>query len=101
VARVADGFLYLVSVTGVTGGRSPIGGEIAQVAGRVRETTRIPLYAGFGISDVETARETVKHCDGVIVGSALVRLIKSATSGGEAMEKVGRFLNEVKGVLRD
>ncbi len=99
IARLADGFLYLVSVTGVTGSRSPHRDEIATLAERVREKTSVPLYVGFGISNVQTARAIVNYCDGVIIGSALVRLIKPAVSSRDSVEKVGSFLSEIKAAV--
>jgi tryptophan synthase alpha chain len=99
IASEAEGFLYLVSVTGVTGVRSPRSQDIERFVSRVRVKTDLPLYVGFGISDAETATEAARHSDGVIIGSALIRLIKSATSSDDALERVAGFLAEVKSAL--
>ena len=99
IGGIADGFLYLVSVTGVTGVRSPEADAIEQFVGRVRGKARVPLYVGFGISDAERARQAVRHADGVIIGSALVRLIQSAASSSEANAKVDRFLRGVRAAI--
>lgn len=99
VVERADGFLYLVSVTGVTGVRSPGAEGLEQFTGRVRMRTGLPLYVGFGISDVEKARTAARVADGVIIGSALVRLIQSAASGKEAVASVRSFLTDVKKAL--
>ncbi len=92
----ADGFVYLVSVTGVTGVRSPDTRDIEVFVSRVRKKTNLPLYLGFGISDAVKARAAVQYSDGVIIGSALIRLIQSASSGADAVAKVTDFLKEVR-----
>jgi tryptophan synthase alpha chain len=99
IAERADGFLYLVSVAGVTGVRVPRPRDIETFVGRVREKTRLPLYVGFGISGPETAVSAVRHSDGVIIGSALIKLIMSARSNGNALTRVGDFLQEVKSAI--
>lgn len=99
ITRHAEGFLYLVSVTGVTGVRAPRESDIGALAAQVKTMTRLPLYAGFGISDSQTARAVADCCDGVIIGSALIRKIKQAASTGEAVERVHRFLVDIKSAM--
>lgn len=96
IAQLADGFLYLVSVTGVTGVHSPQADDLKTFVGRVRERTDLPLYVGFGITGAEKARAAARVADGVIIGSALIRLIQDAASREEAVSAVGRFLSDVK-----
>ncbi len=87
VAERARGFIYLVSLTGVTGARTELPAELPAFIARVREATagRIPLAVGFGISSPETARQVAKLADGVIVGSALIKRISDpATMESEA-----------------
>jgi len=95
----AQGFVYLVSVTGVTGVRSPEAGAMGQFVARVRGKTDVPLYIGFGISDATRARQAVQHADGVIIGSALVKLIQSAESREAAASNVDRFLRDVRAAI--
>ncbi|MCK4546835.1 MAG: tryptophan synthase subunit alpha [Candidatus Eisenbacteria sp.] len=101
IASAADGFLYLVSVTGVTGVRSALSGDLGGFVERVRERTELPLYVGFGVSTPEEARETARHADGVIVGSALIRIIQGARTNDEAVEKVGAFLKNMKQAMNE
>ena len=75
IARNAKGFIYLVSVTGVTGERKSISEGLGNLISRVREHTSVPVCVGFGIGTPEQAREVGKMADGVIVGTACVRTI--------------------------
>lgn len=87
VAERARGFIYMVSLTGVTGARSELPAELPAFIARVREATqgRIPLAVGFGISTPDAARQVGALADGVIVGSALVKRISDpATMETEA-----------------
>src|SRR5258705_5975028 len=75
IARNAQGFIYLVSVTGVTGERTSISEGLGELIQRVREHTSAPVCVGFGIGTPEQAKEVGKMADGVIVGSACVKTI--------------------------
>jgi tryptophan synthase alpha chain len=76
VSEYSSGFVYLVSRTGVTGERSSISDSLAPLVKAMRAVTRLPLAVGFGIATPEQAREVSKMADGVVVGSAFVRLIE-------------------------
>jgi tryptophan synthase alpha chain len=78
IAAHATGFLYLVSLTGVTGARDTLPDNLQDFVQRVRASTRIPLAVGFGISTPEQARSVGQIADGVIVGSALIRTVENA-----------------------
>lgn len=80
VARRSRGFIYLVSVTGVTGARETLPPELAEFVARVRKFTAKPLCVGFGIATPEQAAEVAKIADGVIIGSRLVQLMGSRES---------------------
>ena len=73
VAERSRGFIYLVSLTGVTGARNELSSGLADFVQRVRAATDTPLAVGFGIGDGDQARAVAKLADGVIVGSALVK----------------------------
>ena len=86
LSRDAEGFIYLVSSMGVTGVRSEISTDLSSIVREIRKYTDIPISVGFGISDPEQAREYSKLADGVIVGSAIVKII------GEHGENAGQPL---------
>jgi tryptophan synthase alpha chain len=90
IARNAKGFIYLVSVTGVTGERKSISDGLGELISRVREHTSAPVCVGFGISTPEQAREVAKMADGVIVGTACVRTIGESQTPLETAKQFAR-----------
>lgn len=74
LARRAEGFLYAVAVRGTTGARASHDDSVADYLKKLTELADVPVLAGFGVSNAEQARELSSHCDGVIVGSAIVDL---------------------------
>ncbi|MBO9308925.1 MAG: tryptophan synthase subunit alpha [Chloroflexi bacterium] len=90
VARAARGFLYLVSVTGVTGARETLPPDLTDYIARVRAATNLPLAVGFGISKPGQARQVAAHADGVIVASALISLMEQA--GMDAVRELAASL---------
>lgn len=91
VARHATGFIYLVSVTGITGARSELPPDLAEFVQRVRRQTDLPLAVGFGIGTGAQAAAVAAIADGVIVGSALVKAAGSER-GVVAVGELGREL---------
>ena len=87
VARDTKGFIYLVSVTGVTGARTSLSDELGDLITRVREHTSAPVCVGFGIGTPEQAREVGALADGVIVGSACVKTIGGSEQPVEAAKQ--------------
>ncbi|MGA2192143.1 MAG: tryptophan synthase subunit alpha [Nitrospirota bacterium] len=92
----SSGFIYYVSLTGVTGARASLDAGISQSLKRIRRYTKKPICVGFGISMPQQAREMAKVADGVIVGSAIVGLIEKAGSRESAVTQVGAFVKELK-----
>jgi tryptophan synthase alpha chain len=89
IGASARGFLYTVSVVGITGERRALGAEVAQVIARAKAATSVPVAIGFGISTPEQALQAAQAgADGVIVGTRLVRAAEEATEG-EAAQAVG------------
>src|SRR5580658_1588235 len=91
VAKYSSGFIYLVSRTGVTGEREKLSDALKPLIDSTRAITKLPLAAGFGISTPEQAGAVAKIADGVVVGSAIVRLIEQ-NAGEEGLEKFARSL---------
>jgi len=98
IARHSTGFLYCVSSLGVTGERDDLGNAARSMIARVRETSDIPCAVGFGVSTPDQAREVVTYADGVIVGSAIVRII--AEHGRDAAGPVHRYAASIKEAIR-
>ena len=78
IAACARGFVYCVSVAGITGTRGELPPELPQRLAQLRAITALPLCVGFGVSTPQQIRQLRSHCDGVIVGSALVRFLEMA-----------------------
>jgi len=97
IAENAEGFIYCVSSLGVTGVRSKIDTGIAEMIERVKIVSPIPCAIGFGISNPDQAQKMAAVSDGVIIGSAIVKLV--AEYGKESIEPVKSFVSEVKAAL--
>lgn len=100
VAARAKGFIYMVSLTGITGARTALADDLGAFINRVREKTATPLAVGFGISTPEQAGKVGQMADGVIVGSALVNAVDAAESGAKAVA-AARFVKSLKEGLAD
>jgi tryptophan synthase alpha chain len=94
------GFLYYVSLTGVTAARAELASGIEQGVKAIRAMGDVPVIVGFGISRPEHAAEVGRYADGVAVGSAIVALIESARSKSAAVDSVAKFAREIKAALR-
>lgn len=97
IASEAKGFLYIVSSMGVTGMRSEIKTDLRSILSSVKEAAKVPAAVGFGINRPEQAKEISALCDGVIVGSAIVKLIEKY--GTEAEKPVYEYVKEMKEAL--
>lgn len=98
IAGRTGGFLYAVSVTGVTGARRELPAEITSFLESLRRITSKPVCVGFGISTPEHARLLAPHADGIILGSAIVELIRQNPSDPEA--SVLTYLSQMKAAMR-
>ncbi len=101
IAETSTGFLYYVSVTGITGERTELPPELADNVSWLREQTDLPICIGFGISRPEHVKMLAPAADGLIVGSAIVRRIASVQdrSREEVVAGVGRYAAELLGAL--
>lgn len=106
MAAVAGGFIYIVSVSGVTGVRESVADATLELIQRVKKVSRVPVVAGFGVSKQEHARTMLRAgADGVITGSALAKIYERYIEGngvreGEALAEVARFARETKNGLK-
>ena len=98
IAREAQGFLYIVSSLGVTGTRSEITTDLDSIIRVVRQNTEIPCAVGFGISTPRQAKQMADISDGIIVGSAIVKLLEKY--GRKAPVHIGEYVKSMKEALR-
>ena len=98
MAPLASGFVYFVSVTGVTGARSAAPEGIDKIVADVRSRTGLPVGVGFGISSADQAEAVARYSDLVVVGSAIVRRMQEAGKAG-AVEAVREFVGELRSGL--
>lgn len=95
VASSASGFIYCVSLAGVTGARAEMGKSVGELIRRAREHTSLPLVVGFGISRPDHVAEVAAMSEGAVVGSALIDLIER-TGEKEMLGEVGSYIRSLK-----
>ncbi len=95
-ATINDGFIYCVTVIGVTGSRKEINTDIESFTGLLKKHTDSPLALGFGISGPEAAKRLAPHCDAVVVGSAIVRAAENCEVLPEILGRVGSLTGNIK-----
>ncbi|MGE5628040.1 MAG: tryptophan synthase subunit alpha [Solirubrobacterales bacterium] len=99
ITENGKGFVYCVSTNGVTGVRQEIGTDIKSYMDIVSGYTDMPKALGFGISNAEMVSKYKDYCDGIIVGSAVIKKISEAKNNSEAIENTVNFISELKGAL--
>lgn len=99
IASNADGFVYCVSSLGVTGVRKSINSSAGDIASLVKKYTDKPAAIGFGISTPEQAKNMAQYADGIIVGSAIVKIV--AQHGRDSGKYVGEYVKEMKDALKE
>ena len=95
VDKLGKGFVYYVTVTGVTGARQEVSGTLAKELARVRKNIRLPVMAGFGISTPAQAADVAAMADGVVVGSAIVKFFQEH-SGRKLRSELKNFVSSLK-----
>jgi tryptophan synthase alpha chain len=100
IARSASGFLYYVSVTGVTGARTNLAANLEDNIRSLRAVTDLPIGVGFGISTPAQAHEVAGFADAVVVGSAISQLIEKNVGSEDLVAVVGEFVGAMKGAIR-
>lgn len=100
VSRFGSGFLYYVTVTGVTGAREAVASTLAGDLARIRQQIKLPVVAGFGISTPQQASQVAQLADGVVVGSAIVKLFEQY-HGDQLAEQVSQLVRALKQGMTD
>jgi tryptophan synthase alpha chain len=100
VAGYSSGFVYLVSRTGVTGVQDSVSESIVPLTQAMRSYTLLPLAVGFGISTPEQARRVAQIADGVVVGSAVVRVVEQNQSSDDIESKLEAFTATLAGAMK-
>lgn len=100
LAEAAEGFLYFVSMTGVTGSQQVDAASIREVVSGLRTSSRVPVAVGFGVTTPEAARDIAGFADAVVVGSALVKIIAEHGRSETLLEEVGLFVKALKEGVR-
>lgn len=98
IAKDASGFIYCVSSLGVTGVRTEIKTDVGEMIRLAREVTQVPCAVGFGIATPQQAKKMAAISDGVIVGSAIVKII--ARYGRDSVEPVAQYVKSMKDAIR-
>lgn len=100
VLRKASGFVYFVSMTGVTGSKAVDTADVEALVRALRPQCKLPIGVGFGISTPEEARAIANFADAVVVGSAIVRLIEQEHGSPSLVRSVGAFIRSLKDATR-
>jgi len=99
IADQSRGFIYYISVTGVTGVRQDLSQSLGEKVGQVKQATPLPVLIGFGISGPEQAKAAGEISDGVIVGSAIVKMVDQYKEPAERSQQLTQFVRSVKQAL--
>ncbi len=101
ILKTATGFLYYISITGVTGTAAPKSNDIAHDIAKIRKMTKMPIAVGFGISNAAQAKEIGALADGIVVGSAVVRLIDENQNSCDLTKVISDYTKTIKEALRE
>jgi len=97
-AKIASGYIYYVSLRGVTGASNLNTQDVASIIPQIREVSDIPIAVGFGIHDAASAKAVSQTADAVVIGSRIIRLLEEAPEG-EAVQSLERFIQEIRTAL--
>jgi len=100
VTRCCSGFVYAASLMGVTGTRTALSGEAQKLVSRVKEVSTTPVAVGLGVSNAQQANEIAQYADGVIVGSAFIKLLLEIEDETEANERLASLAKELAMAVR-
>ncbi|MBU8933162.1 MAG: tryptophan synthase subunit alpha [candidate division Zixibacteria bacterium] len=99
IDRRSTDFIYAVTITGVTGARTQFDTDTDRYLGDLAQRLKKPFVAGFGVSSPESARRLCHNANGVVIGSALVSIIREARSKPASLQAVGGFLRRIRSAL--
>ena len=88
-----SGFVYYVSITGITGAAAPDAGKVAAAVARIKRHTKLPVCVGFGVRTAEQAGAIAENADGVVVGSALVDVVRKSLWSGRQADGCNRYVS--------
>lgn len=100
IAALSRGFIYYVSLTGTTGARQSLPEELADKLRRIKEITTKPVCVGFGVSSPAQAQQIAKIADGVIVGSAIIKIIEQNLGRSDLVDKVVEFTRALREAVK-
>lgn len=101
IAKAATGFIYVVSVAGVTGERKAFDSRLAATVAELRKSAKVPLAIGFGISSPETAKEAAALADGVVVASTVLKAVLDAPSEAEGLALAAQRAQQLAAAVRE
>ncbi len=96
IGKISKGFIYYISLTGTTGTKESLSVGLEEKVSEIKNSVSLPVLVGFGISGPEQAAEAAKVSDGVILGSAIVKLIETNSNPVERDRKLGEFLTSIQ-----
>ena len=96
VGKVSKGFIYYISLTGTTGTKEALSAGLKKKVNEIKKTVSLPVLVGFGVSGPEQAKQAAEASDGVIIGSAIVKLIAEHSDPAERDRKLADFLTSIK-----
>lgn len=99
VNKFSTGFVYAVTVTGVTGTGKVFGKETDNYFKRLKKVLNQKFVAGFGISNASDARKMIKYADGVVIGSAIIKIIRNSKSKKEMLKNIERLLKSIRNAI--
>jgi tryptophan synthase alpha chain len=99
IASRAKGFIYYITITGVTGTARPESSSVARDVQRIRRFSDLPVVAGFGISTADQAAAIAPLADGIVIGSAVVRIIADHQGGTDLPQRVSSYIGTIRKVL--
>ncbi|MFH1613121.1 MAG: tryptophan synthase subunit alpha [bacterium] len=100
IVKHTQGFVYYLSITGVTGLRNTLDEKIKNSIEKIKKHTSLPVCVGFGISNSNQVKKIISYADGFIIGSAIIKIIEDEKNKKEMIEKVLNFVKDIRSNLK-